>query len=82
MRISYLKMIFFVEEGDFGFLDVKLYHDSFVLKQVVLLLLKINHKRPGKLEKEEEFIQQVLKLERQGCFLLHLLSLNGTPGFR
>lgn len=59
-------MIFFVEEGDFGFLDVKLYHDSFVLKQVVLLLLKINHKRPGKLEKEEEFHIAGLKIRKAG----------------
>lgn len=50
MRISYLKMIFSVEEGDFRFLDTKLYHDSFVLKQVVLLLLKIT-KDQGSLKK-------------------------------
>lgn len=81
MRISYLKMIFSVEEGDFRFLDTKLYHDSFVLKQVVLLLLKINHKRPGKLEKEITH-SRFLKLERQVCSLLHLRSLNDAPRLR
>lgn len=34
-------MVFSVEEGDFRFLDIKLYHDSFVLKQVILPLLKL-----------------------------------------
>lgn len=41
MRVSYLEMVFSVEEGDFRFLDIKLYHDSFVLKQVILPLLKL-----------------------------------------
>lgn len=58
-------MIFSVEEGDFRFLDIKLYHDSFVLKQVIPLLTKINHQRPAKLEKEEEVTHQVLKLAEQ-----------------
>lgn len=73
-------MIFLVEEGDFRLLDIKLYHDSFVLKQVVLQLLKLITKDQGSLKKE--FVQQFLKLERQGCSLLHLLSLNDAPGWR
>lgn len=58
-------MIFSVEEGDFRFLDTKLYHDSFVLKQVRSPVTKINHKRPGKLEKEE-ITQQALKISKAG----------------
>lgn len=38
-------MVFSVEEGDFRFLDIKLYHDSFVLKQVILQLLKLITKK-------------------------------------
>lgn len=38
-------MVFSVEEGDFRFLDIKLYHDSFVLKQVILPLLKLITKK-------------------------------------
>ena len=40
-------MIFSGQEGDFRFLDLKLHHDSFVLKQVVLLLLKLITKDQG-----------------------------------
>lgn len=65
MRISYLEMILSVEEGDVRFLDIKLYHDSFGLKQVILLLLKLITKDQGHLKKGEEFTQQVLTLERQ-----------------
>lgn len=53
MRGSYLEMVFSVEEGDFGFLDIKLYHDSFVLKQIILRLLKlITKKDQGGLKKK------------------------------
>lgn len=46
-------MVFSVEEGDFRFLDIKLYHDSFVLKQVILQLLKlITKKDQGSLKKK------------------------------
>lgn len=41
-------MVFSVEEGDFRFLDIKLYHDSFVLKQVILPLLKLITKKKKK----------------------------------
>lgn len=38
-------MVFSVEEGGFRFLDIKLYHDSFVLKQAILPLLKLITKK-------------------------------------
>lgn len=60
-----MKMIFFVEEGDFRFLDIKLYHDSFVLKQVVLQLLKLITKDQGSLKKGEE-CTVVLKIRTAG----------------
>lgn len=48
-----MEMVFSVEEGDFRFLDIKLYHDSFVLKQVILQLLKlITKKDQGNLKKK------------------------------
>lgn len=48
-----MEMVFSVEEGDFRFLDIKLYHDSFVLKQVILQLLKlITKKDQGSLKKK------------------------------
>lgn len=59
-------MIFSVEEGDGSFLDIRLYCDSFVLKQVVPPLLKLITKDQGS-SREEEFTQQVLKLERQAA---------------
>lgn len=40
-------MVFSGQEGDFRFLGVKLHHDSFVLKQVVLPLLKLITKDQG-----------------------------------
>lgn len=55
-----------MEEGASPFLDIRLCHDSYVPKQVVLLLLKLITKDQGKLEKTEEFTQQVLKLARWG----------------
>lgn len=76
-----MKMIFSVEEGDFRFLDTKLYHDSFVLKQVVLLLLKLITKDQGSLKKKRSH-SRLLKLERQVCSLLHLLHLNDAPRLR
>lgn len=46
-------MVFSVEEGDFRYSDIKLYHDSFVLKQVILPLLKlITKKDQGSLKKK------------------------------
>lgn len=38
-----------VEEGASSFLDIRLCHDSYVPKQVVLLLLKLITKDQGKL---------------------------------
>lgn len=53
-EILYLKMILSgQEEGDFRFSDVKLHHDSFVLKQVVLPLLKLITKDQGGLNTQD-----------------------------
>lgn len=47
-----MEMISSMEEGDVRFLDIKLYRDSFGLKQVILLLLKLVTKDQRHLKKE------------------------------